>query len=221
MPVFWWGLFIYFFKRVLNSLNYLNSIIILSTYFSSYFKKFWLFCIVTINIALMIVWVQFSSVIQWRLTVCNPVDCSTARLPRPSPAPKFPQTYVHQIGDAIQPSYPRASPSPPAFPSIRVFSSESVLPIRWPNYWSFIFSICPSSGYSEQISFRTDWLDLLVIQGTLQHHSSKTSILQCSAFFPVKLSHWYTTTGKTIALTRQTFVGKVMSLLFNMLSKSS
>ena len=105
----------------------------------------------------MIVSVQLNSVTQWCPTVCNPVDCSTARLPCLSPTPKFPQTYVHQIGDAIQPSYPRSSPSPPAFPSIRVFSSESVLPIRWPNYWSFSFSICPSNGYSEQISFRTDW----------------------------------------------------------------
>ena len=109
------------------------------------------------------------------------------------------------------------------FPSIRVFSSESVLHIRWPKYWSFSFSISPSSEYSGLISFRIDWLDLLAVQGTLksllQHHSSKASILRCSALFTVQLSHPYMTTGKTIALTRWTFVGKVMSLLFNMLSR--
>ena len=108
------------------------------------------------------------------------------------------------------------------FPSIRVFSNESVLPIRWPKYWSFSFSISPSNEYSELISFRMDWLDLLAVQGTLksflQHHSSKASILWCSAFFIVQLLHPYMTTGKTKALTRWTFVGKVMSLLFNMLS---
>ena len=107
---------------------------------------------------------------------------------------------------------------PSIFPSIRVFSNESVLPIRWPKYWSFSFSISPSNEYSGLISFRMDWLDLLAVQGTLQHHSSKASILQCSAFLIVQLSHPYRTTGKTIALTRQTFVCKVMSLLFNMLS---
>ena len=109
------------------------------------------------------------------------------------------------------------------FPSIRVYSSESVLPIRWPKYWSFSFSISPSNEYSGLISFRIDWLDLLAVQGTLksllQHHSSKASILRCSAFFVVQLSHPFMTTGKTIVLTRWTFVGKVMSLLFNMLSR--
>ena len=112
---------------------------------------------------------------------------------------------------------------PSIFSSIRVFSSESVLPIRWPKYWSFSFSISPSNGYSGLISFKIDWLDLLAVQGALesllQHHSSKASILQRSAFFIVQLSHPYMTTGKTIALTRRTFVGKVMSLLFNMLSR--
>ena len=106
---------------------------------------------------------------------------------------------------------------PSIFPSIRVFSSESVFCIRWLNYWSFSFSISPSNGYSGLISFRMDWLDLLAVQGTLksllQHHSSKASVLRCSAFFIVQLSHPYMTTGKTIALTRWTFVGKVMSLL--------
>ena len=112
---------------------------------------------------------------------------------------------------------------PSIFPSIRVFSSESLLHIRWPEYWSFSFSISPSNEYSGLISFRIDWLDHLAIQGTLrsllQHHSSKASILWCSAFFIVQLSHPYVTTGKTIALTRCTFVGKLMSLLFNMLSR--
>ena len=112
---------------------------------------------------------------------------------------------------------------PSVFPSIKVFSSELVLHIRWPKYWSFSFSISPSNEYSGLISFRMDWLGLLAVQGTLksllQHHSSKVSILQHSAFFIVQLSHPYMTTGKTIALTRRTFVGKVMSLLLNMLSR--
>ena len=111
---------------------------------------------------------------------------------------------------------------PSIFPSIRVFSNESSLRIRWPKYWSFIFSISSSNDYSELIPFRINWFDLLTVQGSLksllQHHSSKASILQCSAFFMVQLSHPYMTTGKTIALTRRTFAGKVTSLLFNMLS---
>ena len=111
---------------------------------------------------------------------------------------------------------------PSIFPSIRVFSKESVLCIRWPKYWSFSF-ISPSNEFSELISFRMDWLDLFAVQRTLKsllhYHSSKASILQCSAFFMVQLSHPYLTTGKTLALTRQTFIGKVMSLLFNMLSR--
>ena len=112
---------------------------------------------------------------------------------------------------------------PSVFPSIRVFSNESAHLKRWPKYWSFSFSISPSNEYSGLISFRMDWLDLLAVQGTLkhllQHYSSKASILLCSAFFTVQLSHPYMTTGKTIALTRRTFVDKVMSLLFNMLSR--
>ena len=112
---------------------------------------------------------------------------------------------------------------PPIFPSIRVFSNESALRIRWPEYWSFSFSIRPSNEHSELISFRMDWLDLHAVQGILknllQHHTSKASILQSSAFFIVQLSYPYMTAGKTIALTRQIFVGKVMSLLFNMLSR--
>ena len=112
---------------------------------------------------------------------------------------------------------------PSMFPSLRVFSNELAFCIRWPNYWSFSFSISPSSEYSGLIPFRMDWLDLLAVQGTLksllQHHSSKASVLQCSAFFMVWLSHPYMTTGKTIALTIQTFVGKIMPLLFNTLSR--
>ena len=112
---------------------------------------------------------------------------------------------------------------PPIPPSIRVYPNESTLPMRWPKYWNFSFSISPSNEHPGLISFRMDWLDLLAVQGTLksvlQHHSSKASILRCSAFFTVQLSHPYMTPGKTIALTRRTFVGKVMSLLFNMLSR--
>ena len=112
---------------------------------------------------------------------------------------------------------------PSIFPSIRVFSNESALPFRWPKYWSFSFSISPSNEYSGLISFRMEWLDLLAVQGTLksllQHHSSKASVLFCSAFFTVRLSHPYMTVGKTIALTIWTFVGKMMSLLFNILSE--
>ena len=137
--------------------------------------------------------------------------------------PELTQTHVHWVGDTIQPSHPLSSPSPPAFnlSQHQGFSNESVLPIRWPKYWSV--SISPSNEYSGLISFRMDWLDLLAVQGTLksllQHHSSKASILRCSAFFIVQLSHPYMTTGKTIALTRRIFVGKVMSLLCNMLSR--
>ena len=112
---------------------------------------------------------------------------------------------------------------PSIFPRIRVFSNESALHIRWPKYWSFRFNISPSNEHSGLISFRMDWLDLLIVQGTLksllQHHSSKASVLWLSAFFMFQLSHPYMTTGKTIALTRRTFVGKVMSVLFNMLSR--
>jgi len=139
--------------------------------------------------------------------------------------PEFTQTLVHRDGDAIQPSHPLLSPSPPASnpSSIRVFSNESTLCIRWPKFWSFNFSISPSNEHPGLISFRMDLLDVLALQGTLkcllQHYTSKASILQCSAFFTVQLSHPYMTTGKTIALTRRTFVGKVMSLLFNMLSR--
>ena len=145
---------------------------------------------------------------------------STSDFPVHYQIPESTQTHVHWVSDAIQPSLPLSSPSPaPIPPSIRVFSIESSLPIRWPKYWSFSFSISPSNEYSGLNSFRMDWLNLLAVQGTLksllQHHSSKASILQRLAFFTVQLSHPYMTTGKTIALTRWTFLGKVMSLLFN------
>ena len=137
--------------------------------------------------------------------------------------PEFTQTHVHQVHDAIQPSHPHSSPLllPPILPNIRVFSNESALRMRWPKYWTVSFSIISSKEIPGLISLKMDWLDLLAVQGTLksllQHHSSKASILQHSAFFTVQLSHPYMTTGK--ALTRRTFVGKVMSLLLNMLSR--
>ena len=146
------------------------------------------------------------------------------RLPCPSLMPELAQTHVHQVGDAIQSSHPLLFPSPPTFnlPSIRVFSNESVLHIRWPRGWSFSFSISPSNEYSGLI-LRMDWFDLLAVQGILksffQYHSSKASILQHSAFFMVQLSHPYMTTGKTKALARWTVVDKAMSLYFNMMSR--
>ena len=154
---------------------------------------------------------QLTSVAQQCLTLCDPMNRSTPGLPVHHQLPEFTQTHVHCVGDAIQPSHPLSSPSPPALnPSIRVFSNESALRIRWPKYWSLSFSISPSNEQPGLISFRMDWLDLLAVQGTLksllQHHSSKASILRCSAFFIVLLSHPYMTTGETIALTRWTFV---------------
>ena len=169
--------------------------------------------------------VQFSLVTQSCLTLGNPMDWSTPGLPVHHQLPGFTQTHVHWVSDAIRPSHPLLSPSPPAFnlSQHQGLSNGSVLHIRWPKYWSFGFSISPSNDYSGLISFRVDWLDFLAVQGTLksllQHHSSKASILWCSAFFTVQLSHPYMTTEKTVALTRQTFVGKVMSLLFNMLCR--
>ena len=153
------------------------------------------------------------------------MNCSTPGLPVHHQLLEFTQTHAHQIGDAIQPSHPLQYPSPPTLnlSQHRAFSNESALRIRWPKYWSFNFNINPSNEYSGLISFRIIWLDLFTVQGTLksllQHHSLKASILQPSAIFIVQLSHPYMTTGKTIALTRWTFVGKVMSLLFNMLPR--
>jgi len=155
--------------------------------------------------------VQFSSVTQSCLTLCDPMNRSTPGLPVHHQLPEFTQTQVHRVSDAIQPSHPLLSPSPPApNPSQhQIFSNESTLRPRWPKYWSFSFSIIPSKEIPGLISFRMDWLHLLAVQGTLknllQHHSSKASTLWCSAFFTVQLSHPYMTTGKTIALTRWTF----------------
>ena len=169
--------------------------------------------------------VQFISVAQSCPTLCDPTNCSTPGLPVHHQLPEFTQTHFHQVGDAIQPSHPLSSPFPlaPNPPSIRVFCNKSNLSMRWPNYWNFSFSIILSREHPGLMSFGMDWLDLLAVHGTLksliQHHSSKAPILWHSAFFTVQLSHPSKTTGKAIALTRQTLVGKVMSLLFNMLSR--
>ena len=156
-------------------------------------------------------------------TLCNPMDGSTPGFPGHHQLPELAQTHVHQVDDVIQPSHPLSSPSPSTF---KLFQHQGlfqwvILRIRWKKYWSFNFSISPSNKYSGLIFFRINWLDLLAVQGTFkssQYHNSKASILQHSVFFMVQLSHPYMTTGKTIALARWAFVGKVMSLLFNMLS---
>ena len=164
---------------------------------------------------------QFISVAQPCLTPCDPKNFSTPSLPVHHQLPEFTQTHVHWMGDTIQPSRPLSPPS------LAFNFSHCQGLFKWVSslhqvakYWSFSFSISDSNEYSWLISFRVDWLDLLPVQGTLksllQHHSSKASILQCSAFFLVQLSHPYMTTGKTTALTRWTFVDKVMSLLFKM-----
>ena len=169
--------------------------------------------------------IQFSSVTQLCPTLCDAMDCSR----RGFLSIINPQSLLKLISiELVMPSnhlilcHPLLL-LPSIFPSIRVFSNQSTLCMRWAKYWSFSFSIIPSNEHPGLISFRMDWLDLLAIQGTLksllQHHSSKASMLQHSAFFTVQLSHPYMTTGKTIALTRRTFVGKVMSLLLNMLSR--
>ena len=151
---------------------------------------------------------HFSSIAQSCLTLCDPMDSSTPGPPVHHQLPESTQTPVHWVGDAI----PSLLLLPSIFPSIRVFSNESDLHIRWPKYWSFSFNISPSNEYSGLISFRIDWLDPLAVQGTLkkllQHHSSKASILWCSAFFIVQLSRPYMTIGKTIASTRQTLLAK-------------
>ena len=165
---------------------------------------------------------SLTSVAQSCPTVCDPMDCSGPGFPVYHQLPELAQTHVLRVGDAINHlilCHPLLL-LPPIPSSIRFFSNESSLLMRWPKYWSFSFSINEHPGL---VSFRIDWLDLLAVQGTLksllQHHSSKASILQCSAFLTVQLSHPYMTTGKTIALTEQTFVGNVVSLLFNMLSR--
>ena len=160
-----------------------------------------------------------------RLFACDPMDCSMPGLPVLHYLSEFAK--LMSIDSVMSSNYLILCCSlllPSIVPSIRVFSNESALPIRWPKSWSFSFSVSLSNEYSGLISFRIDWFDLLAVQGTLksllQHHNSKTSILQHSAFFMVQLSHPYMTTGNTIALTIQTFVGKATSLLFNMLSLS-
>ena len=164
---------------------------------------------------------QFSSVAQSCLILCNPTNHSTPSLPVHHKLPEFTQTCVHRV--SIKPSSHLILCRPllllPPIPtSIRIFSNESALRMRWPKYWSFSFNISPSSEHPGLVSFRMDWLDLLAVQGTrmslIQHHSSRASILRCSAFFTVQLSHPYMTTGKTIALTRRTFVGKGMVSAF-------
>ena len=158
--------------------------------------------------------VQFSSVNQSCLTLCDPMNRSTPGLPVPHQLLEFTQTHVNRV---VMPSNqlilcPPLPLLPSIFPNIRVLPNESALHIRWPKYWHFSFNTSPSNEHPGLLSFRMDWLDLLAIQGTLksllQHHSSKASILRCSAFFIVQLSHPYMTTGKTVALTRRTFVGK-------------
>ena len=169
--------------------------------------------------------VQFSSVAQACLTLCDPMNCNMLGLPVHHQLLEF--TKLMSI-EPVMPSSHLILCRPlllllSIFPSIRVFSNESTFPMRWPKYWSFIFNISPSNEHPELMSFRMDWLDLLAVQGTLksllQYHSSKASIPWCSAFFIVQLSHPYMTTRKTIALTRWTFAGKLMSLLFNMVSQ--
>ena len=167
--------------------------------------------------------VQFSHSVM--STLWDPMNCSTPGLPVHHQLTEFTQTHVHRVGDASQPSHPRSSPSPPApNPSQHQSLFQWVNScMKWTKYWSFSFSNSPSKEHPGLISFRMDWLDLLAVQGTLnsllQHHSSKASILWPSAFFTVQLSHLYMTTGKSIALTRWTFVGNVMFLLLNMLSR--
>ena len=171
--------------------------------------------------------VQFSSVARSCQTLCDPMNHSTPGLPVHHQLLEFTQAHVHRVGDAIQPSHPLSSPSPPAPipPSIRVFSNESVLRIRWPKYQSFSFNISPFNEHPGQISFRMDWLDLLAVKGTLksllQHHSSKASILRRLAFFIVQISHPYMTTGNTIALTNGLYITMEKKLKKFLLSSPS
>ena len=169
---------------------------------------------------------MFRSVTQSCLTLCDPMDCSMPGFPVHHQLPELAQTHVHSVGDAIQPLILCCLLLllPSIFPSTRIFSNESAVHIRWSKYQSFSFSISPSSEYSGLISFKIDWLDLLAVPGSLksllQHHSSKTFVLQGSAIFMVQLSHLYMTTEKTIALTMWIFVSKVMTLFLDTLSFS-
>ena len=170
--------------------------------------------------------IQLGSVTQSCLTLCNLMDYSIPGFPVHNQLLELAQTHVHQVGDVIQPSHPLSSPFPTAISLSEhqgLLMNERVLHIRWPKCWSFSFRISPSNNYSVFISFKIDFFDLLVVKGTLknllQHHSSKVSVLPCSAFFMVQLSHLHMTTGKARALAIWTFVGKVMSLFLNMLSR--
>ena len=167
--------------------------------------------------------IQFSSLTQSCRTLCDPMDTHQAYLSITNSQSLLKLRSIESVMPSNHLILCRPLLPPSVVPSIRVFSNESVLHIRWPQYCTFSINITPSSEYSGLISFRMDWLDLLAVQGILknllQHHSSKASVLWCSAFFMVQLSHPYIPTGKTITLTRRTFVGKVMSLLFNMLSR--
>ena len=169
--------------------------------------------------------VQFSSVAQSCPTLCDPMNRSTPGLPVHHQLPELTQTHIHRVSDAIQPSHPLFIPfssCPLSLPASESFPMSQLM--RWPKYWSFSFSIIPSKEIPGLISFRMDWLDLLAVQGTLksllQHHSSKASILQCSAFFTVQLSHPYKTTGKTIPLTRWTYLLIDMCLFSSILTKN-
>ena len=174
-------------------------------------------------------WIQFRYVTQLCPTFCDPTDCSTPGFPVHHQLLEFTQTHVHRVGAAIQPSHPLSSFLTPFPPALNLSQHQGLSKwvsssLRWPKYWNFCFSISPSNEYSGLISFKMDWLDLLAVQGTLKsllhHHSSKAAILR-SAFFIDHLSHPYMAAGKTTALTKWTFVGKVMSLLFNKLSRWS
>ena len=178
----------------------------------------------SIGLFLFSISVQFSSVTQSCLTLCDPMNCSTPGLPSITNSWSLPKPMSIELvmpSNHSIPCHPLLLPS--IFPTIRAFSNESDLHIRWPKYWSFSFNISPSNKHPGLISFIMDWLGLLAVQGTLksllQHHSSKASILQLSALFIAQLSNPYMTTGKTTALTRRTFFSKVISLLFNMLSR--
>ena len=177
----------------------------------SFTRTFWIPCpnaplfLIVVSLFYISSIVHFSSVAQSCPTLCKPMNCSMPGLPVHHQLLESTQTHVHRVSDAIQPSHPLSFPLllPSIFPSIRVFSNESALHIRWPKYWSFSFNISPSNEHLELIPFKMDWLDLLAVQRTLQsliqYHSSKESILQRSAFFTVQLSHPYMTTGKTTA----------------------
>ena len=197
-------------------------------WFVEIFHRLWAECFVRYSVYLeYLLLVCCRSVTELCLTLCNPMNCRMPGFPVLHYLLEFAQSHVHGVSDTIQPSHPLSPPSPFSL-NLSLYQGLFqwvTLHIRWPKYWSFSFSISPSNAYSRLISFRIDWFDLLAVQGTLksllQHHSSKTSVLQLSAFFMVQLLYLYMTTGKTIALTTQNFVDKVMSLHFSTLGLSS